>query len=483
MASRPGTIFIPLGAYVISSTLTYVGSTGSAFGIFGQLGSSFGGGFATTLMWNGSTGGTMMELRALQRAAIENIDIDGRLKAAICVWMHSNQANGGAGSDGNVFRRYSFLNVTGGANAVAFLVGEPGGPGYETDNCAWEYCWFAVNQQNESQFSAAAGWRAASGANAKNFTFYKCGFGGAQYGIDWQNGSGTLTVDSCAFENMGLITQPFNPPNNVAACIQVGTGNALIRACEVECYPDTAGVAGGARFVTSPGQGGAPNGGIVMESCAISITMPPDDGIVSYSGEMVLMNNYFSGGGGRPSNNQDAPKIYCGAPDIPSSGTGPVISMGNFWNIPQGGSAPYYQSGNLLTGPGSGVGAPANYAVWSFGDQSMSSQSAAIQLPPWFGVLPATGSTVWANTAWPSSVPAGGFATQSQATMSGGFNLPCNPGDIATVSCSPALPSGVLLSASVTAANTVTATWLNMSGAALSPPPAGFLRFMIWPKT
>src|SRR5260370_33754032 len=123
-ATKSGTIFLPLSVYKISSTLLYVGDGGHSFGMHGELGSSFGGSYGTTLWWTGS-GGTMVELRALIRSAVENVDFGGRLQAQTCVRMHSDQANPKAGGcDGNVFRRCSFLDVAGGASSVAFLVGE-----------------------------------------------------------------------------------------------------------------------------------------------------------------------------------------------------------------------------------------------------------------------------------------------------------------------------------------------------------------------
>jgi hypothetical protein len=481
-AFKAGSIFFPLGSYKITSTLLFVGNGIYPFRIVGEIGNSFGLGFGGTVVaWYGKAGGTMFELRGLAEALVENVDFDGRLQAGICMWMHSNESNGGGAADGNLFRRCSFLNVLGGPSSVCFLVGDPAA-GSEVDNSCWDHCSFMANQQNENQISAAACWQTGAGANTKNFTLYDCRFGGAQYGIDWQQNSGCLTVESCHFSTFGLPS--WTTATDDAACIRAGNGgNTVVRACEVECNPDLLmpPVTGGARFITVKNWGASP-ATLTVEGCSVFITMPSDNMILKWGGPMTLIGNSFFGGWGNASTNQNVPHIGCGQVYLSSTNTAPatVFSLNNFYPfIPTNGYAPlviWVPPYDALTGPGS-WGAPQRLSVWSIGDYSSvgsNNMITGVALQPWFGTMPNAGASV--TLPWNPSTIANGAIASTSTTMQ-----VVNPGDAVIVSYTQTLPAGAILTAAVSGASTVTATLLNMTGSPLSP--SGNLIFTAWPRT
>ena len=476
-AVKSGSIFVPIGMYSIQSTLTYAGPGGFTFTIRGEAGSANGGGYSTTLLWNGPTGGTMMELRAFQDSLMEDLDFDGNWNgttgAAICVWYHSNQSYGYQGSSGCVFRKCSFLAVggtatsqpTGHQDAVAFLVGEYTIE-YQVDITKWQDCKFAPGIRTGT-VTAGACWRTAQGGNTCQFGLEHCVFGGAQYGIDWQQASQSLTVDNCTFANFGVLSTNIGPD---AACLRIGGGQALVRGCA--CQGQTSGSP--ARFITTGGGVGT----LLVEGCGIFIDLPTDNGIIMYSGQTTLIGNGFAAGYGF-NGNTNIPRIYVGDPMFQySSGLSSVVSINNTYAfVSTGGYAPIYMQGNPVTGPSSDAFARGvMMQVYSMGDQGLTTSGQA-QLAPWFGAIPSAGGRL--TSSWSPSVPANGSTTTSPiSTTVSPFYVPCNMGDVVSVSFSIGLPAGVILSASVSAANTVIATLVNMSGSAWNPG-AGTLSFFV----
>jgi len=391
-ARRSGTIFVPIGNYKIEHTLLFVGDNTHTLGIVGELGSNFGNvvpASSAVFVWHGSKDGTLLELRGLVAGIVENVDFDGRLVAAKCVWLRSDQPAGGGGSDATVFRRCSFLNVSEGSSSVAFLVGDASGGTYQVDNTVWDHCKFFANQSNQSQIRAAACWRTAQAGNTKNFAFYDCNFGGAQYGIDWEDSSGCITVESCHFANFGL---PSWAKGQQAACLRLGnSGISVVRACEVECNPDLAGIRGGARFITSAAGGISSSlTSLTVEGCTIFITMPSDNVIIEFPGKMTLIGNGFYAGWGSSSDNQNAPRISCGAVTLSSDNRAPVtiFSLNNFYPfLSQGSYAPLFEGAEALLGPESSTRASPN-SVWSIGDTTVNAANTAC-----FALQPAIGPT------------------------------------------------------------------------------------------
>jgi hypothetical protein len=320
--------------------------------------------------------------------------------------------------------------------------------------------------------------------NTKNFAFYACSFAGAQYGIDWGQNSGTMVVDSCWFANHG------NPSwgNGNASCIRLGGGgNAVIRGCEVECYPDMVAISGGCRFVTG---GGFVGSTALIETCFVSITMPADNIILDYTGGLTLIGNALLGGYGSGSANQNPVRILVGlgSPDgigRTSVNYGPFSSLGNsYFGWSPGAYAPIVSDmlgpRQAIVGPGS-LGQSYKLSVMSFGDMSWDATvSNRTAMMPWLGVLPNVGATVVvsAPSSW-ANIANGMVASTIANTVSIG-NTKCALGDAVTVSCTTALPAGVFLTAAVTGANQVTVSALNQSGATLTI--AGSLNITVCPR-
>ena len=476
-ATRSGVIFVPRGNYAIQNTLIFVGNVANTLGIEGELGGNSGAGYSpTAFVWAGPAGGTILELRALVRSTIRNVDFDCRLVGAVCVWMHSDQANGGAGTDGNVFERCAFLNPSGTSSSVAFLVGDSDAE-WQSDNTSWDHCNFLANQQAQGQISAAACWRTQSGGNTCNFSFYHCMFGGAQYGIDWAQASGCLTVDSCAFANFGL---PIWASGQDTACIRVGPdGCASIRACEVQCVTDASDGSGlqcpgGTRFITGYGGGISQSAStLLVEGCQVIISLPQDNIIVLFSGKMTLIGNQFFGGYGSGSRNQNPPQVATGAwPSLGSGNIAPssIFSLNNVYPYqPPGGFAPFIMVGGnppqqAIIGPGGYYGG-VPMSVWSLGDSTVNTAgTACAPLQPWFGQMPRTAQSGTVAASWSQNpVPHNAAATFTFDGSNGplGGTL---VGDAVVVSSDVAVPPGVVLAGAVTARDTITFTAINMSG-------------------
>jgi hypothetical protein len=226
-------------------------------------------------------------------------------------------------------------------------------------------------------------------------------------------------------------------------------------------------------------------GMVTIENCQVLCTLPADNYIVVYTGQLFMTGNGFLAGYGDSSNNRNPPRISCGPTDLSldgSLGFGSVISLNNCYALMQPGQyAPLYENGTLLTGPAS-VLRGTKRSVWSLGDNTFVVNGTVItsaQLQPWFGVTPNVGATVALPWTPPASIPNASVATASTTVGS----LTMNAGDLVAVSYSQPLPPGVLLTAAITGAGTVTATLLNMSGAPLSGLAAGTLLFTVQPRS
>ncbi len=191
----------------------------------------------------------------------------------------------------------------------------------------------------------------------------------------------------------------------------------------------------------------------------------------------MIGNAFF---GGFPSINTNVPSINSSATNLSNPYWGSVISMNNMYAFLTAGSyAPIYDTSVLTTGPNSTL-RNTRRTVWSIGDNTVTASSTSEPLQPWFGAEPNVGNTVAVASSWSPAVPLANGAATFQSTSITTFTA--NLGDLVTVTFDHALPAGVILTAAVSATNTVTATLFNATGSALTSLPSGNLRFTVSPR-
>jgi hypothetical protein len=235
----------------------------NTFRIEGEIGATVDSGAA--LLWGGGNGDIMLELAGVNECRVENIVFNAKGFSTSCVWLHSNQVTGGVGTSGCAFRQCNFSDVGGGT--VAFLVGDPAGPG-QCDTCRWEDCDFYGDGSNPPD----ALWRTLASGNCKDFWFKNCKFLDAAIGIDWTQASGCCVVESCDGGN-------FSPTSTVtqAAFVKTDNGQLILDGCEIE--------ATNCRVVTSPDFSGNA-GTVVIRGCQMNIA-PTDNIFVAAAGSIT----------------------------------------------------------------------------------------------------------------------------------------------------------------------------------------------------
>lgn len=218
--SVSGTIHVPVGDYTINSTLLYRGTSGSSIHIVGEVGPTFAP-QGSMLRWVGSAGGTMVKFRGAVRCVVKNMDFYGT-DCLYAFHLTTDQPAGGSGSTGCQFERCLFAVTGATAGNACFALGDIGNT-QQCDLTVWRDCAFTGGGTPGTVVSSIV---SLGAGNTKTFRAFNCNFVGTQYGFDWNNASGSLMLDSCAFASVTV------------ACVRQGGENVVMRGCHCEgCGP------------------------------------------------------------------------------------------------------------------------------------------------------------------------------------------------------------------------------------------------------
>ena len=238
------TIYFPIGTYVISETLNYVGSVGNGIHMVGDFCTAIPEG--TILLWNGGTGvaedGYMMTTYGANQSLFENICWNGNNKAFTCLWMHTNQYPigpiGGSPSSGITFRKCVFMNATG-QNPQGTYAGTQGtvmlgdmNNNEELELIKFVDCLFGTTGFNGADGGTFACVNILGGANTTGFYFENCLFGteGMNNGIfAWYSPAGPISLIDCGFADVATVG------SSPGACINLGFGNANVTLLNCGC--------------------------------------------------------------------------------------------------------------------------------------------------------------------------------------------------------------------------------------------------------
>jgi hypothetical protein len=280
-----GSIYFPRGVYRITQTLTYTGHVGNGLVLMGDTGLPRGGHDGSVLKWEGATGGTMMDLRAINGSRIQDLVFNGGRKAKYLVRAreYKDDATYMVSSGLYVYRCF-FMEPENANDSILFAAG--------TDNWpvtlqASEYRFFQCYFQGvDLGAGTQQGWgfKALSAGNTKNFAFHNCVFSQLYRGVEC--GSGYCLVVECNGSNIG-----YNRAG--AALFHLGGNDVLIQGGGFEN-----GGSGYAALFCHVGQATC----LTMNGCYIAATAPSDDYIVHVAGPASIRDCDFEGNS-RPGSN------------------------------------------------------------------------------------------------------------------------------------------------------------------------------------
>lgn len=170
--------YIPSGTFKITQTLLFEGTSNNQFPRI--LGSSKGiGSGASTLMWQGAGGDTLLTIRHMIYSSIENVEFsgfNGSYAGEPSCLIYFAYAYAGNYSTTNKIINCSFGNVGGDSSACVKV--NVGGPwqNYQVDELTFDHCIFSGNGLLAPLLSWHAVWLGR--ANTKNFFFRGCNMTG-----------------------------------------------------------------------------------------------------------------------------------------------------------------------------------------------------------------------------------------------------------------------------------------------------------------
>lgn len=306
-AANGGIVWFPVGTYLTSSTLEYVGTSATTITLSG-VGRAGRGPRGAVIKWNGAAGGTTMRLRGGQTMVVSGLAFTAGANAPLYdLDLVSDQPAGGSGL-ANVRVEDCHFGAASGVDSAFIRIGDSN---FQADTVLIASCTLAGNEVQPTYGVLTAT------ANAKNFAVRNTEIIGCQTGY-YHGGAGYLTFDSCGFSS------------NQVADIRAATGQISVRGCGSE---------GSVRFIT--GTTGTNHGSVsVLNSYFDSDLVPLDDYVITYEGALFLEGSSF--------NNRRAAgaiaKVKGGG--LTGASSSSIVSIGNFY-LNAAGSAPLYDgSGN-----------------------------------------------------------------------------------------------------------------------------------------
>lgn len=194
-AGRRG--FLPAGTYKITETLTFEQTM--AWSLRGEAMGPSATGAATTLLWAGDTGGTMLLIQGCREGVLSDILLDGAKKAAI--GLDYDAVSGGIVSSNNTIQRLRVYRCVDKAVRVA-------ASHFQVDGTGWRDCGF---YQGGTDSASGIG-VSIEDANAVEHEFFNCSFSALSIGItavDGGNG-GHFTLNGCRFGANGTDIKPYS---------------------------------------------------------------------------------------------------------------------------------------------------------------------------------------------------------------------------------------------------------------------------------
>lgn len=118
---QPKRLYIPRGRYLLASPLTLYGSVSTSGSWVGEQGRSKGPD-GTEIKWVGDDKAVMLHCLGLNGFDFENIAFNANQKARFCVWVETNQRNGGSPSSDVKFSNCTFTSF--GYYGVGLVIGD-----------------------------------------------------------------------------------------------------------------------------------------------------------------------------------------------------------------------------------------------------------------------------------------------------------------------------------------------------------------------
>lgn len=193
---------------------------------------------------------------------------------------------------------------------------------------------YATNQVSEVSFEnvylqglgtgqeGSAGIVILTGGNVKNFSARDVTFSWFKYGLDW------LTAPSGSF----TLSRPIFGGSTIAD-IRANGGTLFVDGAESES-------ATGHVFLT--GNPGANDSHATLVDCAVEISAPVNDYVISYAGNLTLIGNKFFNLRGATS----VSKIQINAGSFKENNSIALTSIGNYYQNAAAGYAPIYDTSN-----------------------------------------------------------------------------------------------------------------------------------------
>ncbi len=333
-----GTIFLPVGDYKITATLTYTGKSATSMSIEGPL-STGRGPQGAVLKWYGSSGGTMVQLKGANSSAVKNLGFDGRTVAAVGLQALYDDAHS-IGSSGLRLENLVIGGLTGAESRCIDLGAD--GTGTQVSEV-----WMSRLRLVGSGSAGTTYYGIVTGTgNAKNFSIEDTTFIGFRYGLvfgydssapGFQGGSGFLSGRSLYFSS------------NTVADIHAGVGTFILSG---------GGSEGSAALLI--GTTGGNHGSATIENFYWSGVTDSTDFVIAYSGALHLFgNNFYNGRTG-----SSEPKVKSAALKTETATGGGIFSQGNMYKQVAGTYPPLYNGSDLLL---SGLDATL-YNVQAFAD-------------------------------------------------------------------------------------------------------------------
>src|SRR5262249_49430500 len=92
LQSATNALYVPLGTYRITQTLSMIGTPGLGVHIYGDIGATRGPS-GSQLLWDGATDATMVQFIGLNGSLIENLEFNCNLKANRGLWLDAQNTS------------------------------------------------------------------------------------------------------------------------------------------------------------------------------------------------------------------------------------------------------------------------------------------------------------------------------------------------------------------------------------------------------
>jgi hypothetical protein len=196
----PATTAADLGWYV-GDLNPYYGNQGVSLYMKGEQPAGYGAQGGSTIWFNGTSGGTLMDFVAINASWFENLTFRGNTKAKVLVKLRQYWNSGlmlQSASNLVYFLNCTFVDPIGDYNSILVQAGEDDDPPntLQAADYHFERCQFQGHNTIQGW-----GFKAVVGGNTKTFSFKDCGFTYLYRGVDFD--SGYVTCMNCEGGNIG----------------------------------------------------------------------------------------------------------------------------------------------------------------------------------------------------------------------------------------------------------------------------------------